>query len=268
MRHDGELVLYNAPLNDGSEGVHRSSQNHQRSEPRAGHQSGQQDGSRPDTSEQQQDRRSESGSDELQARPAPVPVETPEMLAEMLPGGLAATLWSSGTRSTTGAALQLDNDGTLSIVTPEGRVLWRGGNSAPDVSATDVGFAGHRHVIYDRGEQRVWLIDADGRMVDNYPVSGRRTSPAPGRYEVISKSLDAVSYNGLVTMRHMVRFTVGVNGGRIGFHSIPRNWHDMPVQTEAELGDALSLGCVRQRDDKAERLYYWAPPGTPVVVLD
>lgn len=177
-------------------------------------------------------------------------------------GGDLAKVWSAGTRSESGAVLQLDDNGTLSVVTPQGRVLWRDGNSAPDV-----GLAGQRHVIYDRGGQWVWLIDTDGSVVDNYPVSGHPESPEPGRYAVTSKSADAISYNWLVTMHHMVRFTTDADDEWIGFHSIPRGWKDEPVQTEAELGEALSLGCIRQRDDKAERLYRWARIGTPVVVL-
>ena len=177
-------------------------------------------------------------------------------------GGDQAKVWSAGTRSSSGALLQLDDNGTLSVVTPQGRVLWRDGNSAPDV-----GLAGQRHVVYDRGGQWVWLIDADGSVVDNYPVSGHAESPEPGRYAVTSKSVDAISYNWLVTMHHMVRFTTDADDEWIGFHSIPRGWKDVPVQTEAELGEALSLGCIRQRDDKAERLYRWASIGTPVVVL-
>ena len=176
--------------------------------------------------------------------------------------GDRARLWTADTRSDAAASLQLGNDGTLSVVTPLGRTLWRSGNTAPDV-----GIVGARHVIYDRGSQWVWLIDADGAMVDNYPVSGHAESPVPGRYAVTSKSEDAISYNWLVTMEHMVRFTTDSEGDLIGFHSIPRGWRDTPVQTEAELGEFGSLGCVRQRDDKAERLYAWAPIGTPVVVI-
>lgn len=174
----------------------------------------------------------------------------------------AAKLWGSGSHSESGAVLQLDDAGALSVVTPQGRALWHAGNSAPDV-----GLAGSRHIIYDRGNQWTWLIDADGSVVDNYPVSGHPESPEPGRYKVTSKSRDAISYNWLVTMQHMVRFTTDVDGDRIGFHAIPRGWRDTPVQTEAQLGDFLSLGCVRQRDDKAEHLFGWASIGTPVVVL-
>lgn len=178
------------------------------------------------------------------------------------PDGDRAELWTADTRSETSASLLLGDDGTLSIVTPLGQTLWRSGNIAPDV-----GIVGARHVIYDRGGQWVWLIDADGAMVDSYPVSGHAESPAPGRYAVTSKSEDAISYNWLVTMEHMVRFTTDDEGDLIGFHSIPRGWRDTPAQTEAELGEFGSLGCVRQRDDKAERLYEWASVGTPVVVI-
>ena len=174
----------------------------------------------------------------------------------------AAMLWNADTRSELGAVLQLSDDGTLSVVTRQGRMLWQGGNKAPDV-----GLAGSRHIIYDQGKQWVWLVDADGSVVDNYTVSGHPTSPVPGRYAVTSKSEEAISYNWLLTMEHMVRFTTDVEGAWIGFHSIPRGWRDTPVQTEAQLGDSLSLGCIRQRDDKAERLFDWASIGTPVVVL-
>ncbi|MDE0135582.1 MAG: L,D-transpeptidase family protein [Acidimicrobiaceae bacterium] len=177
-------------------------------------------------------------------------------------GGDQARLWTAGTRSEAGASLLLGDDGALTVLTPLGQTLWHSGNAAPDV-----GVVGARHVIYDRGSQWVWLIDADGAMVDNYPVSGHAESPLPGRYSVTSKSQEAISYNWLVTMEHMVRFTTDSDGDNIGFHSIPRGWRDTPVQTEADLGEFASLGCVRQRDDKAERLYQWASIGTPVVVI-
>ena len=177
-------------------------------------------------------------------------------------GRKAAALWSAGTRSGSGAMLQLDDSGGLSVTTLEGQVLWRGGHAVPNV-----GLTGSRHIIYDRGKQWVWLVDADGSVVDNYPVSGNAESPVPGRYKVTSKSEEAISYNWLLTMEHMVRFTTDVEGAWIGFHSIPRGWRDTPVQTEGQLGDSLSLGCIRQRDDKAERLFDWASIGTPVVVL-
>ena len=64
----------------------------------------------------------------------------------------------------------------------------------------------------------------------------------------------------------MVRFTVGPDGDNIGFHEIPKN-NGVPVQTEAQLGQPLSGGCVRQATPDAEYMWNWAPVGTKVVVL-
>ena len=73
----------------------------------------------------------------------------------------------------------------------------------------DVGLGGTAHIVYDRSAQRVWLIEADGTLLDTYPVSGRAINPLPGRYSVFSKSPLAGTSDGAVTMAHMVRFTHG-----------------------------------------------------------
>ena len=180
-------------------------------------------------------------------------------------------LWHSETHGQPGAFLEVRDNGTATIGFDDGRTIWTAGNATLDsvlastkpVSNLD----GVKYVLYERGAQRVSLIEADGSVFDSYPVSGRATSPFPGTYAVYSKSPQAWSYGGGATMNHMVRFAHGVNGGRIGFHSIPTNGRGEPIQTEAELGQFRSAGCVRQRNDKAAQLYEWAPLGTPVVVL-
>ena len=123
-----------------------------------------------------------------------------------------------------------------------------------------------QRIIYENADQRVWLIDADGRLVDTYLVSGRAGVPAPGTYSVFSKSVFTSAGHGGITMEHMVRFAHGATLP-IGFHAIPRYRDGTPMQTEAELGQFRSAGCVRQSDLKAEALYAWAPIGTPVHVL-
>ncbi|MGH2772438.1 MAG: L,D-transpeptidase [Actinomycetota bacterium] len=62
----------------------------------------------------------------------------------------------------------------------------------------------------------------------------------------------------------VVRFarTAGLD---IGFHAIP-NGRRGPIQTDAELGQFRSLGCVRQSTADAAFLWDWAPIGTAVVV--
>ena len=144
--------------------------------------------------------------------------------------------------------------------------LWRASLRQAGGSAPYVSLPGVKHVVYDRGAQHVWLIEADGSVLDDYPVSGKDDIPTSGQYQVFSKSVDAWSFTPGVTMKHMVRFARGPSGAAIGFHSIPRQ-DGVPIQTEQQLGQFRSAGCVRQRDDKAEQLYEWAPIGTPVVVL-
>ena len=170
--------------------------------------------------------------------------------------------WSSRTHRWPGASLTVRDDGTATVGFDDGRVVWKAG-----AATLDPRFAGIKHIVYERGAQQVSLFEADGSVFDTYPVSGKADSPSPGTYSVYSKSPKAWSYVGGITMDHMVRFARTSRGGRIGFHSIPTDSRGAPLQTEDELGQFRSAGCVRQRDDKAAQLYEWAPLGTPVVVL-
>ena len=72
--------------------------------------------------------------------------------------------------------------------------------------------------------------------------------------------------NPSICWRMMVRFTVGPDGDNIGFHEIPKV-NGKPIQSEAQLGQPLSGGCVRQATPDAEHMWAWAPVGTTVVVL-
>ena len=57
--------------------------------------------------------------------------------------------------------------------------------------------------------------------------------------------------NPSICWRFMVRFTVGPDGDNIGFHEIPKV-NGKPIQSEAQLGQPLSGGCVRQATPDAE----------------
>lgn len=178
-----------------------------------------------------------------------------------LPWG-SELVWKSRSVGAEGAVLSVRDEGGVVIRRAGSPILWSAALPAPDV-----GLAGVKHVVYGRGDQMVWLVNTDGTLFDSYPVSGRATWPVPGRYKVLSKSLRSQALAGHVWMRHMVRFVQPPGRAATGFHSIPVTWSGRPIQTEDELGQFRSLGCVRQRDDKAEQLYDWAPLGTPVVVL-
>ena len=172
------------------------------------------------------------------------------------------TVWKSRTVGTDGAVLSVRDEGGVVIRREGSPIFWSAALPAPDV-----GLAGIKHVVYARGDQMVWLVSADGTLFDSYPVSGRATWPVPGRYKVLSKSLRSQALAGHVWMEHMVRFVQPKGRAATGFHSIPVTWSGRPIQTEEQLGTFRSLGCVRQRGDKAEQLYDWAPLGTPVIVV-
>ena len=123
-----------------------------------------------------------------------------------------------------------------------------------------------RRIVYSNSAQRIWLVGADERVEDSWLVSGRRGVPRPGTYSVFSKSRHTTAGHDGIRMEYMVRFAHGRRLA-IGFHSIPVYANGRPMQTEAELGQYRSAGCVRQRHPQAKQLYEWAPVGTTVVVL-
>jgi len=126
-----------------------------------------------------------------------------------------------------------------------------------------------RRAVYSKSRQRTWTVEADGTVSRTYLVSGRLTwnQPSPGTYHVFSRSSFTCNIkNPSICWRMMVRFTVGPDGDNIGFHEIPQV-NGKPIQSEAQLGQALSGGCVRQATPDAQNMWGWAPVGTKVVVL-
>lgn len=129
-----------------------------------------------------------------------------------------------------------------------------------------------RRVIYSNSRQRVWAVDERGKLVKTHPVSGKRWVPPAGTYSVFSRSLYTASKkNPNIRWMYMVRFTTGPEGDNIGFHEIPtqcdsagRCWK---LQSESQLGQPLSGGCVRQATADAIWMWNFAQIGTKVVVL-
>ena len=123
-----------------------------------------------------------------------------------------------------------------------------------------------RRIVYHNGQQRVWLVEADGWIVSSYLVSGKYRTPNAGTYRVFSKSRVTSAGHDGITMEHMVRFAHGSTLA-IGFHGIPKDARGRPLQSDDDLGGYRSAGCVRQSSGDAAFLYEWAPVGTTVVVL-
>lgn len=128
-----------------------------------------------------------------------------------------------------------------------------------------------RRVVYSKPAQRVWTVEANGRVSKTHLVSGRLTwnQPLPGTYSVFSRSGYTCNIkNPSICWRYMVRFAKGGGGDNIGFHEIPTNTKTgAKVQTVSQLGIPLSAGCVRQSTPDAQYMWAWAPVGTKVVVL-
>jgi hypothetical protein len=133
-------------------------------------------------------------------------------------------------------------------------------------NAVPAGTGTGRRVVFSEADQRVWLVNAENRVVSTYLVSGSLTDNLkPGRYAVYSRSRWAVGIDDSGVMQYFVRFTRGDNAA-IGFHSIPTKL-GKPLQTVAQLGTPQSHGCIRQEMKDAERMWEFAPVGTRVVVV-
>ncbi len=123
-----------------------------------------------------------------------------------------------------------------------------------------------RRVVFDMGQQRVWLVRADGTVARTYPVSGSVTDNLdPGTYAVESRSMDAWGIDDSGHMHYMVRFAHGDHAA-IGFHDIPK-LHGEWLQSEEDLGTPQSHGCIRQARPDAKALWRFTPIGTAVVVV-
>ena len=124
-----------------------------------------------------------------------------------------------------------------------------------------------RRVVYQNKLQWVWVVDANNKVREAMPVSGRRGVPKPGEYRVTSQSLRSYSldFEG-VRFVNMTRFAFGPAGGNIGFHAIPTK-DGKVLQTEEQLGTFQGSGCIRMAPDDAKLIFKFATRGTKVVVL-
>jgi lipoprotein-anchoring transpeptidase ErfK/SrfK len=124
-----------------------------------------------------------------------------------------------------------------------------------------------RRVVFSEGQQRVWLVAGDDRVLRTYLVSGSVTDNLhPGTYSVYSRSANAIGIDDSGTMKWFVRFTQGDTGAAFGFHDIPVSDGER-VQTVAQLGTPTSHGCIRQRPADAKAMWDFAQNGTTVVVV-
>lgn len=137
--------------------------------------------------------------------------------------------------------------------------------TAPPVDALPPGSGSGHRAVFSVGAQRMWWVDETETVVRTSLVSGRAATPGPGTYQVYSRTEHATGLDGS-KMDKFVRFTKGPNGWAIGFHGIP-TMDGVPVQTEEQLGQPLSHGCIRQKADDADFTWNFLPVGATVVVV-
>lgn len=123
-----------------------------------------------------------------------------------------------------------------------------------------------RRIVYSIEQQRVWIVEGNEQVVGSWLVSGNKSLPDPGTYSIYSRSRWTTASSGSARMEYMLRFTKARSGNAIGFHAIPVDENGEPIQSEEELGQPRSRGCVRQARSDAEHLWHWAPDGTAVRV--
>ena len=170
-----------------------------------------------------------------------------------------ALMWFQGSNG-------LVPDGAAGAATASKLGIWGGPVPPPSSSDLPANSGTGRRVVYSRAQQRVWAVDANGQVVKTHRVSGRTYEPYAGTYSVYSRSMYTYSSaNPDIKFRYMVRFAYGPNGGRIGFHEIPTKY-GVPIQSDSQLGQPLSGGCVRQATADAQWMWNWAGIGTKVVV--
>ncbi len=179
-------------------------------------------------------------------------------------GGAAASARSSTDTATltsgTAATPPVDDGLPKDAATP-GAVPATGAASTALPTSSGTG----KRVVFDIGEQRVWLVTADGQVARTYLVSGSLTDNLrPGTFAVYSTSRWATGVDESGVMQYFVRFTHGAHAA-IGFHSVPTK-NGRLLETRAQLGTPQSHGCIRQWLPDAKALWDFAPVGTKVVV--
>jgi lipoprotein-anchoring transpeptidase ErfK/SrfK len=172
----------------------------------------------------------------------------------MSPTAVYATDDSTPSTSTTTVVDETTTTTTLPPVSP------------PQRRRVAIAFA---RVVLD--EQRAYFYNKNRRLIATLPVSTGVDDQTPvGVFKVFSKSAQTFyTPNPRERMRFMTRFTVGREGGNIGFHGIPytaTKYGEVPFYTPLGLAPS-SHGCIRMRVSDAKWVFQNMAIGSTVSVL-
>ncbi|WAX81873.1 hypothetical protein [Streptomyces sp. KMM 9044] len=118
------------------------------------------------------------------------------------------------------------------------------------------GSGGGIRVVYALDDDRVWLVEKDGRVRRTFTVSPGTVDPEPGTYHVTSRS-GAVTGSDGVPVEHVVRFATD-NGTAIGFSAAVDGSAPEPE---------VPTGGIRETRADGEAMWKFATIGRKVVVV-
>lgn len=121
-------------------------------------------------------------------------------------------------------------------------------------------------------EQQAYFYNEKRKLIAKLPVStGLDNSTPVGKFKVFSRSAQTFyAPRPKEKMRYMTRFTIGEEGGNIGFHGIPYMVSKKGnIRFPTPLGVAPSShGCVRMLDSHAKWVFENMPRGATVSVVE
>ncbi|MBM3673746.1 MAG: hypothetical protein FJW88_02155 [Actinobacteria bacterium] len=170
-----------------------------------------------------------------------------------------------GGAATSGPAVASWRAGRIDVfVRGTDSALWHTWDNPPsgNGSGPPSGSGSGRRIVYCNSCQAVWHVEDNGDWY-TFPVSGRAGVPPPGAYRVIRRINPGGSGN--LRLPYFVGFAYGRTTD-IGLHGIPLRPDGSPIQSDAELGQYRSRGCVRESQSDAIRTWNFGSLGTPVVV--
>jgi hypothetical protein len=127
-----------------------------------------------------------------------------------------------------------------------------------DPAALPPGSGAGERVVYSLDDNRVWLVGSGDKVVRTFEVIPGTVDPAPGVYEVTSRSNSVTGTDG-TPIEHVVRFT-SVDGVAIGFSAAVRATPpaDMPP---------VPTGGIRESRRDGDAMWDFATIGARVAVI-
>ncbi|MFP3988487.1 hypothetical protein U9R90_13430 [Streptomyces sp. E11-3] len=113
-------------------------------------------------------------------------------------------------------------------------------------------------VVYALGGDRVWLVDADGKVLHTHQVTPSTVDPLPGEYAVTSRSGSITGSDG-VPIENVVRFAT-VEGVTVGFSAAVDGSTPKPDPEQR-------TGGVRQARADGRQMWKFATINMPVIVV-